>query len=404
MNNTANTTDGQPLTGGTLFKWFLRLVVGVCVLDLIVVLGLLPTLSRYTGRPIGEVLPLSATGTYLNAWTFPTVFLEVLLVLTLEITVHELGHVVGGRLARFKFMFMTIGPLRISHDERGLKLSKTEAWLPQLGGALSVPLDAQHLRRRTMLTIAAGPLASLALGLSSLTLALNTHNALTGMFELSAWMSLCSAAMNFMPLKSGMMLSDGARLKMLLEGGPAGERYCLLSALTGASLSGQRPSQWNPQWIEGMQAVEDGTVDSIAASHVAFYWLLDTGNIDAAEQALEKLLAGLNLLHPSLHRMLYAEAAFFYTYYRHNSQQSRPFLDKLGAAEHGPHFHMQARAIGAALLLEGKVDQAKALANEGLAHMRKAHTRGPGWELDHEWLQVIACATQNPSAEPSLSM
>src|SRR5688500_7334499 len=97
-----------------------------------------------------------------------------------------------------------------------------------------------------------------------------------------------------LPLKSGGLMSDGARIKMLLAAGAAAERYCLITALSGAARAGQRPRDWDENWMQRIGGLADGSLDDAAASHIAFCRLLEKGDIDGAERTLERLLDSTN--------------------------------------------------------------------------------------------------------------
>ena len=359
--------------------------------------------SRETGESIITLLPAMLSDMPTLLWMSLVPMLGIiawlLFVLLLEITAHELGHVIAARAVGFRFVLLIIGPLRISREGDRVKVGLREAWDPQFGAALSVPVDSHNLRIRTAISVAGGPAASLALGLTSTMLALLFFR--TGwagdILRLSAGLSLLSGFFNMLPIKSGGILSDGARIKMLLSGGPASERYCLISALSGAARTGQRPREWDETWVRRIGELGDGSLDDAAASHITFYWLLDRGDVDGAERTLEKLLAAAKAVPQVLHPVLNAEAAFFYAYYRRDLQKACSFLQKVGDRNVGSHYHMQARAAAAVLALEGQIEAARKKAASGLAHMEREQKRGPGWELDYEWLQALA--TISPAAQ-----
>jgi len=387
-------------TGGLLRGAALLVVVFLLFNLILIMVGIIATSWKTEASiPISDLLAeaMVELPLYLSITIIPILGVVTLLmvVLMLEVTVHELGHVIAGKAAGFRFVLLVIGPLRLSREGRNLKLGLRDAWDPHLGAALSVPTDSHDLRARTALSVAGGPAASLALGLTSALLAIAFSNGdwLGELFRLSAWVSLLSAFINMLPLKSGGMMSDGARIKMLLAGGAASERYCLITALSGAARAGQRPRDWDETWMQRIGELADGSLDDAAASHIAFYRLLDKGDIDGAERTLERLLATANAIPAALHPILHAEAAFFYAFYRRDLEKARSFLHKVGDRDLGSHYHMNARAQAAVLSLEGKHEAAQEKAASGLAHMERKQTRGPGWELDYEWLQALVTAS-----------
>src|ERR687887_575295 len=59
--------------------------------------------------------------------------------LLIEVVAHEMGHVLAGRLVGFRFVFCTIGPLKLTARGRGLALGYSENWVKVAGSAASVP-------------------------------------------------------------------------------------------------------------------------------------------------------------------------------------------------------------------------------------------------------------------------
>jgi hypothetical protein len=53
--------------------------------------------------------------------------------LLIEVVAHEMGHVLAGRLVGFRFVFCTIGPLKLTATGRGLALGYSENWLKVAG-------------------------------------------------------------------------------------------------------------------------------------------------------------------------------------------------------------------------------------------------------------------------------
>ncbi len=90
-------------------------------------------------------------------------FLLFPIALFFSIVWHELGHLLAVKAARFRFVFVTFGPLRLAREARGLRLSLIHTDLMQWQGrALSVPRQfGEHLPQR-MLFLAGGPLATLS--------------------------------------------------------------------------------------------------------------------------------------------------------------------------------------------------------------------------------------------------
>lgn len=145
--------------------------------------------------------------------------------------VHELGHIVGGWVAGYRFRHLVIGPLAIERDDDGLHV-RLNRDLHHYGGQVGmVPSDAMGSNTRMALLVALGPIASIAFG-AVVTLA--------GLYWLSdpavrdvsfrgffisrqvaviGAGSLVVGLANLVPMKFSGRRSDGARLFELLGAG-----------------------------------------------------------------------------------------------------------------------------------------------------------------------------------------
>lgn len=151
--------------------------------------------------------------------------------LLLVLLVHELGHLLGGRLVGFRAFLLIVGPIRLERTGQGWSLHLNTD-LSLFGGlAGSAPTDARDLTRRTAIMVGGGPFVSLLLGAGAL-LALPTLDLLplqrsTPFSTVLLFFSLmvfggASTAIGLItlvPLTTSRYLSDGARLLRLFRGG-----------------------------------------------------------------------------------------------------------------------------------------------------------------------------------------
>jgi hypothetical protein len=153
---------------------------------------------------------------------------------------------------------------------------------------------------------------------------------------------------------------------------------------------GQRPREWDPAWVEGILRPSDGSLEEVLANHVAFYWAMDVGQIERADRYLARSINLIEAVPPPLHPALYADAAFFRAYCFKDLAWARYFLEKAGTETIGRFRHMQLRATSAVLVAEGRVEEAREVARDGLRESALQTFKGPGWELDYEWLTSLA--------------
>ncbi|MFL5733870.1 MAG: hypothetical protein ACJ78Q_11785 [Chloroflexia bacterium] len=320
--------------------------------------------------------------------------------LLLEVVAHEMGHLLAGKLVGFRFVFCTIGPFKFTSTGRGLALGYNENWMTVAGSAASIPEHPRHARQRELARIAGGPIASLLLGGMALALAASTGGLPHRLCELAAITSLFSFGANMLPFKSGGSLSDGARIKMLLSSKGAGDRYCAIVALVGASKRGQRPRDWNHEWSTRATGLADGSLDDIAGNHLAYYAAVDANDMAGAEAHMERALAASEGAHIP-HRVrwtILVDAAFFLAYFRGDAPTARALLTAAGDARTSHDRFIQLRAEAAALLAEGKLAQAQAIAAEGLAALEQARPSCTGSQLEREWLLALAQPAEQQAA------
>ncbi len=134
----------------------------------------------------------------------------------------------------------------------------------------------------------------------------------------------------------------------------------------------------------------DGTMDEALANHVAFYWAMDVGQVEWADRYMARCINLVEALPAQLQPALYADAAFLRAYCFKDLAWARYFLEKVGSETIQRFRHMQLRATSAVLMTEGRVEEARELARQALRDRESQAAKGPGWELDHEWLAALA--------------
>ncbi|HEY0068616.1 MAG TPA: hypothetical protein VGE04_01460 [Chloroflexia bacterium] len=375
-------------------------VVGVALSAILVLLGSAvgasSTISTHTGEPMSMTLP----GILARIWAYSVevfggmfAFLIVIVALIwLETVVHELGHLVAGWLVGFRFVMVTVGKLKLRATGAGLRLQFTDKTDIQSGSALMVPTTLHNLRARWLVMTVGGMAGNLLLGCCFFGWMLADPGGMRGWLPFASGLSFVLGLLNLLPLKVNGFNSDGAYLQVLLRGGPKAERFCYLTMITGASRMGRRPRDWDRAWIDGILQPADGSLDEVLANHVAFYWAMDVGRVEWADAYMARSINLIGTVPPQLQPALYADAAFFRAYCFKDLAWARYFLEKVGTETVRRFRHMQLRATSAALMAEGKVEEAREVAREGLRESELQTSKGPGWELDYEWLQTLAAS------------
>jgi len=257
------------------------------------------TLATRTSHAL-SVLSVFVLGIVLSAWlarwmdeaNLLYVFLipaYVAVVLT-----HELGHAIAGLASDFRVAFLYMGPLRVEWPRALPVRVELNHRLSLWGGAVVVlprsypPGDDLGPFRRRMITMfAAGPGASIVVGLIALGVSFATpmfpresfQNGLSWL-QLLALMSLFVGIGQVIPLKIGDQRSDGLRVLRLLRGRP-GTNNALLDAMVVANADGVRPRDWPLPPTHKLDEIRD-----LPTLVLAYYAILDRGLTDEAWRVL----------------------------------------------------------------------------------------------------------------------
>ncbi|MCB9421475.1 MAG: hypothetical protein H6667_16850 [Ardenticatenaceae bacterium] len=320
----------------------------------------------------------------------------VLLSLLLTTTIHELGHLLAGKLVGLRFHLLIIGPLRLSRENGRLSLGWQRGSAFFNGLTSSIPYDNRDLSRRLLIFILGGPLASLVQALLAGWLFFHWRadvsfiNNITWAAESAALLAILGAIYFLSALKPGSTYSgqpaDGGRLISLLRRGPEAERWCALAALDGADQRGQRPRDWDESLIRQALQGFDHTQDGQNARLLAYQWALDNGRIADANRWLEEAIAIRPTWLPGTQVRLVWEKAYLSARCLHDAVQARRGLDQIRQKLTNQPQHLRAEA--AVLLAEGDKDQAKITAQAALASL-PAHAPTGVQQAEADWLQDI---------------
>lgn len=225
--------------------------------------------------------------------------------------VHEVGHLLGGRLVGFRALLLIVGPVRLERNATGWRWRLNRSLALAGGLAASVPtlaVEPSSLRVRTAVMVAGGPVASLVVGVLAVVIwrtlgswspgpapALPGQLVSIGLLTLGA----CSAAIGLVTLIPGQTAgfqTDGARLLHLYRGGPNADRDAAVQAVIASSMGGTRPRDWPPALLERVRGVDDGSYFEVVGWQLAQMHAADSGQRDAARRWLDLVLSHLDRL------------------------------------------------------------------------------------------------------------
>lgn len=325
----------------------------------------------------------------------------------LVLYLHELGHVAGGLLSGYRFVALYCGPLVVSRAGERLKAAWNDLWALYPGATMMAPRGGRLPSTRDAVALyAGGPLASLIFGVLCMaihfgldldsvtrsTIAAGTHtltDRTVGDFTLMAGvLSLAIVIATSIPNALGGFLSDGAAVRMLFKGGPEAERLLAMNALVGQLCEGIRPRHWSPEYIRSAVRVQDGSTIENGAASCGLLHALDQGDVAAARAHLARMKVASEKAHPLSKgelqladawlaladgRLPEARAAF--------EQTEKAVVDAFS----------RRRVLAAILLVEGKADESRAAAREGLALLEQSDNSFAGASaMDREWLEQLA--------------
>lgn len=325
---------------------------------------------------------------------------------------HEIGHLLAAKLAGFRFVLVTFGPLRIAREAGGLRLSLIHTNLIQWQGrALSVPRTFGEHRWPRMLFLAGGPLATLVQLLLLLGINFWLRNAAIGYgWGLALLWLLLAAVMTLpataIPQKIGSSYTDAARIWQMWRGGPALAEELALTNLVEASLRGVPPAELDETFVARSLAAPPESREALEGHYVAHTQALDRGDIVAAAVFLNQTLT-LLLNQPPAQRspIFFASAAYFVARYEDDLPQAEAWLALIQPEKYNAlalevaQFLLRVRAQ--LLLQSGELALAKTAAQQSLRLLQRSVDLG-SVTLETRLLEHILAQVQTVTAVPVL--
>jgi hypothetical protein len=284
--------------------------------QVLVVFGIFVIAAVLSGAILGSRAAMPSARESLSAM-FPELFakdlnpamlarlaLIALATVVATVAVHEIGHMIAGLLAGFRFDSLRVGPFTV---HRGCRFSFERSLGNWFGGAATVvPVSTDRLLTGAMVLVCGGPAASIVSGCAVL---------LFPAKSLAGWAfgiaSLLGGLGDLVPFRFRSVVSDGARIRMLLWDRPQGERWLALLRL-GAELASGTPPDLLPQvYLEKAIAFRDASPDTVTAHAIAYSTAFYTHKDDEAGRLLETCLHYSGFVAPAMRETLMSNAAVF---------------------------------------------------------------------------------------------
>jgi hypothetical protein len=299
----------------------------------------IPFLRQQLRAKFPELLP--------DHWTVGAMVslgLMAILVAFAAVAVHELGHVLGGLCAGFRFNSLRIGPLLI---HRGFRISQYRGWGAWLGGAAQmIPGASGELDSRALVLVCAGPAASILSG--SAALFLPARGLATGLFAVA---SVIGGLADLVPWRTSSVVSDGARIWMLLTRRAQGERWLALLRLGADLTEGVPPESLPADYLSKAIAVCDHSADTVIAHSIAYSAAFHQHQDVEAGKLLETCLRFSSSVAPAVRAALMSDAAVFQARRRKRPDLAEQWLIEMPATT--PQLWLRSRAEAAVFEAHG---------------------------------------------------
>lgn len=118
----------------------------------------------YVGMYLLAELRIELIGPPLSAAEWAAVGIVVIIAAHVVLLVHELGHVLGGSLAGYRFRELIVGLVTVERRGDRLRVGLNRRLRHYGGRVLMLPGRAQESKGRTVLLLVLGPVTSLAAG------------------------------------------------------------------------------------------------------------------------------------------------------------------------------------------------------------------------------------------------
>jgi hypothetical protein len=349
----------------------------------------------------------------------------MLIAILATILIHELGHLLAAKAARFNVTEFRVWPLLLYRSERSWRIRFFLSLLSPCGYVRVGPSSGSRLRARMAMFALSGPAANLFCAAACVSLAIildadmllrtavytDAFDWITGWLapntQLCSWLSLIgslqftTAWSSLLPgkMRNGVA-TDGAGLLNALDGRRF-ERDTIVQQLQFSMVNGTRPRNWNADSVARMLALRENDTSDYYCNLYGYYHSVDAGQIERAGQFLN-LAIDQQAAHPVNQRAwLYLEVAFYNSWFRKKAAIARSWFNQATPGQAEPQ--IWCRAESAILFAEARFAEAVIKAEQGLEAAVNSADRG-GVQLEMDMLLGILAESRklcNPVTDQS---
>ncbi len=209
--------------------------------------------------------------------------LSLVLAMWLAIALHELGHIVFGKLSGFEFFFYIVGPIQIEKYTNGIQLKENKNWLFFGGISMMTPpiqISKETIIKKWSMFAAGGPFLSLLLGTISYIL----YEQFSYVFLI--YFAIMNGAIflaTILPIKTSR--TDGYVLLSLLKNNDESTKL-IENLLIGRELLSKRiPTEWNYEFIQ-LAKEKVASIEHLQYAMMLYYFENEKNGFQSAVKAM----------------------------------------------------------------------------------------------------------------------
>jgi len=308
-----------------------------------------PWFAWLLGGAIGGLLVFDQPVKVDLAWWFPLLYLSI--------AIHEIGHLIAGRLVGMESGGLVVGGLMILKS--GTRWVVRFDWRRILSGGLAKPLPRKggFDSTRHVWMIAGGPIATVLLVGVGLFFHWN------GLWVLNALLLVSC----ILP-SGGLNKSDGARIWLLLCNPVESRSFQAILRLQTQETEGVLPGAWDSELVDEMLRGTPASGDNAYRQLLAFYRCIHQGNPDLALRHIENALASSGRCMQACRQWCFLEAACCQAILRGDAAKARTWMQRAFAVRKP---ESKASVEAAIAMAEGRYQEAIALWDESLAYLAR---------------------------------
>jgi len=286
-----------------------------------------PDAERITGRFVLPFLTSIALIIFTGNLSFLMVLFGFVLIGFLTTLIHEFGHLIAGWCVGLHFEGVTIGPFVIRYKNRNWEIRLR----PRFHGGLTyMGLDClRRVRRRLVVLVLGGPLASLVSGAIALVggefARVKYDSPWPTFLEFFGVFSLFIGFLAFLPIRSGRYAGDGMQLRALLFSRKAATQMIASQAVASLKEYDLFPPDYFRRWWRLASAETSVQYTRFHADWLEYENAKDS---QVAAESLERCLEDSAILDDEGRSNLIVEATVFNACWREDRAKARGWYER----------------------------------------------------------------------------